>query len=181
MFTFSVKFYTPDPCQLEEEYTRYLFALQIKRDLSLGRLVCNDNTGALLASFIVQAEIGDFVPEAYLDHSYLSTFSFLPSPTTTTTTAGTTMTTVTTTVTKTTTTTKSILDDKIDGESVVENGGSGGVGGESGGSGGGGSAGQTPKHNQKQTSQRLSWAVQQQAFEKKVRDSIFKSKHKGIY
>lgn len=54
---FCVKFYTPDPAQLEEEYTRYLFALQIKRDLAHGCLLCNDNTAALMASYIVQGEV----------------------------------------------------------------------------------------------------------------------------
>jgi hypothetical protein len=33
---------------------RYLFALQIKRDLAMGALLCSDNTAALLASYIVQ-------------------------------------------------------------------------------------------------------------------------------
>lgn len=51
---FCVKFYTPDPAQLEEEYTRYLFCLQVKRDLSHGHMQCNDNTAALMASYIVQ-------------------------------------------------------------------------------------------------------------------------------
>ena len=53
-FRFSVKFYTPDPGQLEEEYTRYLFALQMKRNLASGKLICNENTAALLASYIAQ-------------------------------------------------------------------------------------------------------------------------------
>jgi FERM/RhoGEF/pleckstrin domain protein 2 len=53
---FCVKFYTPDPTQLEEEYTRYLFCLQIKRDLAQGHMLCNDNTAALMASYIVQGE-----------------------------------------------------------------------------------------------------------------------------
>ncbi|CAG7838549.1 unnamed protein product, partial [Allacma fusca] len=75
---FSVKFYTPDPSQLEEEFTRYLFSLQIKRDLATGTLQCNDNTAALMASFIVQAECGDFNEEDYPDASYLSTFKFVP-------------------------------------------------------------------------------------------------------
>jgi FERM, RhoGEF and pleckstrin domain protein 2 len=51
---FSVKFYTPDPGQLEEEYTRYLFALQVKRDLADGTLLCSDATASLLASYILQ-------------------------------------------------------------------------------------------------------------------------------
>jgi len=75
---FTVKFYSPDPTQLEEEYTRYLFSLQIKRDLANGQLQCNDNTAALMASYIVQAECGDFVGEDYPDHTYLSTYKFVP-------------------------------------------------------------------------------------------------------
>lgn len=75
---FCVKFYTPDPAQLEEEFTRYLFSLQIKRDLSLGILQCSDPTAALLASYIVQASCGDYVAEDYPDHSYLSTYKFVP-------------------------------------------------------------------------------------------------------
>ncbi|KAL0281565.1 UNVERIFIED_CONTAM: hypothetical protein PYX00_002513 [Menopon gallinae] len=76
---FCVKFYTPDPSQLEEEFTRYLFCLQIKRDLAQGLLQCNDNTAALMASYIVQAECGDYVVEDYPDHRYLSTFKFVPN------------------------------------------------------------------------------------------------------
>lgn len=51
-----MKFYTPDPAQIEEEYTRYLFCLQIKRDLMEGDLLCNDNTAALIISYIVQGK-----------------------------------------------------------------------------------------------------------------------------
>ncbi|XP_015126163.1 FERM, ARHGEF and pleckstrin domain-containing protein 1 isoform X2 [Diachasma alloeum] len=78
LLRFCVKFYTPDPGQLEEEFTRYLFCLQIKRDLSQGYLQCNDNTAALMASYIVQAECGDYVIEDYPDHTYLSTYKFVP-------------------------------------------------------------------------------------------------------
>ncbi|XP_017847403.1 FERM, ARHGEF and pleckstrin domain-containing protein 2 isoform X1 [Drosophila busckii] len=76
---FCIKFYTPDPAQLEEEYTRYLFCLQIKRDLAKGTLQCNDNTAALMASYIVQASCGDYVPEDYPDHTYLSSYRFVPT------------------------------------------------------------------------------------------------------
>lgn len=75
---FCVKFYTPDPGQLEEEFTRYLFCLQVKRDLSQGLMQCNENTAALMASYIVQAECGDFVAEDYPDHTYLSSYKFVP-------------------------------------------------------------------------------------------------------
>lgn len=76
---FCVKFYTPDPAQLEEEFTRFLFCLQIKRDLATGVLQCNDNTAAIMASYIVQASCGDFVPEDYPDHTYLSSYQFVPN------------------------------------------------------------------------------------------------------
>ena len=39
-------------------FSRYLFALQIKRDLQMGALLCSDNTAALLASYIVQGNNG---------------------------------------------------------------------------------------------------------------------------
>lgn len=59
MLLFCVKFYAPDPSQLEEEYTRYLFCLQVKRDLATGNLQCSDNTAALMASYIVQGKADD--------------------------------------------------------------------------------------------------------------------------
>ncbi|XP_074483072.1 FERM, ARHGEF and pleckstrin domain-containing protein 1-like isoform X2 [Sebastes fasciatus] len=57
---FVVKFFPPDHTQLLEELTRYLFALQIKRDLACGHLICNDTSAALMVSHIIQSEIGDF-------------------------------------------------------------------------------------------------------------------------
>ncbi|UJR13826.1 hypothetical protein I4U23_000837 [Adineta vaga] len=80
-FSFCVKFYTPDPGQLEEEFTRYLFALQIKRDLALGTLLCSDNTAALLASYIVQAEIGDYLETYNNNPSYLNSRKYFPHQT----------------------------------------------------------------------------------------------------
>ena len=56
LLKFCVKFYTPDPSMIEEEYTRYLFGLEIKRDLATSQLQCNDNTAALMASYIVQGK-----------------------------------------------------------------------------------------------------------------------------
>ncbi|XP_064615027.1 FERM, ARHGEF and pleckstrin domain-containing protein 2-like isoform X2 [Liolophura sinensis] len=76
---FLVKFYTPDPALLEDEYTRYLFALQIKHDLASGLMTCSENTAALLASYIAQADIGDFLEEDYVDHTYLSNFKYVPN------------------------------------------------------------------------------------------------------
>nr|XP_020465645.1 FERM, RhoGEF and pleckstrin domain-containing protein 2 isoform X1 [Monopterus albus]XP_020465647.1 FERM, RhoGEF and pleckstrin domain-containing protein 2 isoform X1 [Monopterus albus] len=75
-FRLSVKFFPPDPGQLHEEYTRYLFSLQIKRDLMEGRLICTENTGALLASHVVQSEIGDYDDVA--DRDFLRMNKLLP-------------------------------------------------------------------------------------------------------
>ncbi|XP_005727257.1 FERM, RhoGEF and pleckstrin domain-containing protein 2 isoform X2 [Pundamilia nyererei] len=76
LFRLSVKFFPPDPGQLQEEYTRYLFSLQMKRDLMEGRLICTENTGALLASHLVQSEIGDHDDTA--DREYLRINKLLP-------------------------------------------------------------------------------------------------------
>jgi len=37
---------------------RYLFALQVKRDLLTGTMPCQDHTAVLLASYIVQCKLG---------------------------------------------------------------------------------------------------------------------------
>ncbi|XP_036409653.1 FERM, ARHGEF and pleckstrin domain-containing protein 2-like [Megalops cyprinoides] len=73
----SVKFFPPDPGQLQEEYTRYLFALQIKRDLAEGKLACTENTAALLVSHLVQSEIGDF--DEMADREFLKVNKLLPN------------------------------------------------------------------------------------------------------
>ncbi|KAM3837800.1 FERM, ARHGEF and pleckstrin domain-containing protein 1 isoform 1-T2 [Vipera latastei] len=73
---FVVKFFPPDHAQLQEELTRYLFALQVKQDLAQGRLTCNDTSAALLISHIVQSEIGDF--DETVDHEHLAKNKYIP-------------------------------------------------------------------------------------------------------
>ncbi|CAJ0581141.1 unnamed protein product, partial [Mesorhabditis spiculigera] len=80
-FHLIVKFYTPNPMDLEEEYTRYLLSLQIRRDLSQGHFLCADSTAALLAAYFVQSDCGDFSPDDYPDPSYLSHTRFVPNQT----------------------------------------------------------------------------------------------------
>ncbi|VDL93101.1 unnamed protein product [Schistocephalus solidus] len=63
LFSFKVKFYTPNLSLLSNRLTRRLFALQVKRDLIDGELYCGENTSALLAAFILQAELGDHEDE----------------------------------------------------------------------------------------------------------------------
>ncbi|XP_076602541.1 FERM, ARHGEF and pleckstrin domain-containing protein 1 isoform X1 [Chaetodon auriga] len=73
---FAVKFFPPDHAQLLEELTRYLFALQIKQDVSCGRLTCNDTSAALMVSHIIQSEIGDF--EESQCRSHLLNNNYIP-------------------------------------------------------------------------------------------------------
>ncbi|XP_013061664.1 tyrosine-protein phosphatase non-receptor type 4-like isoform X1 [Biomphalaria glabrata] len=79
-FYFRVKFYVSDPSKLAEEYTRYHFFLQVKRDILSGKLVCSESIAVLLASYAVQSELGDFNPEEHKD-GYLSEFAFIPDQT----------------------------------------------------------------------------------------------------
>ncbi|XP_077452663.1 FERM domain-containing protein 5-like isoform X4 [Stigmatopora argus] len=72
-----VKFYPPDPAALKEEITRYLVFLQIKRDLYHGRLLCKTSDAALLAAYILQAEIGNYDPGKHPE-GYSSKFQFFP-------------------------------------------------------------------------------------------------------
>ncbi|XP_028746449.1 FERM, ARHGEF and pleckstrin domain-containing protein 2 [Peromyscus leucopus] len=73
----AVKFFPPDPGQLQEEYTRYLFALQLKRDLLEERLTCAAATAALLVSHLLQSEIGDY--DEALDREHLKANEYLPN------------------------------------------------------------------------------------------------------
>ncbi|XP_063917600.1 tyrosine-protein phosphatase non-receptor type 4 isoform X1 [Zophobas morio] len=74
---FRVKFYVSDPSKLQEEYTRYQFCLQIRRDILEGRLVLAPSTAILLASYTVQAELGDYQPEEH-GPNYLSNLQLIP-------------------------------------------------------------------------------------------------------
>uniref|UniRef100_A0A8C1ICA8 Tyrosine-protein phosphatase n=1 Tax=Cyprinus carpio TaxID=7962 RepID=A0A8C1ICA8_CYPCA len=76
---FRVKFFVCDPSKLQEEYTRYLYFLQLKQDILSGRLPCPQNTAVLLASYAVQAELGDYSHSEHLP-GYLSEYSFIPNP-----------------------------------------------------------------------------------------------------
>ncbi|XP_030639279.1 protein 4.1b isoform X2 [Chanos chanos] len=79
-FTFNVKFYPPDPDQLAEDLTRYLLCLQLRRDIVNGRLSCPSETLAILGSYTVQSEFGDYDPELH-DNNYLNNICLAPSHT----------------------------------------------------------------------------------------------------
>ncbi|XP_067359585.1 band 4.1-like protein 1 isoform X12 [Channa argus] len=79
-FAFAVKFYPPDPSQLTEDITRYYLCLQLRDDMLSGRLPCSFVTHALLGSYTVQAELGDYDQEEH-GPDYVSDFRFAPNQT----------------------------------------------------------------------------------------------------
>ncbi|XP_053309860.1 band 4.1-like protein 1 isoform X10 [Spea bombifrons] len=79
-FGFTVKFYPPDPAQLTEDITRYYLCLQLRADIISGRLPCSFVTHALLGSYTVQAELGDFDSEEH-HGNYVSELRFSPNQT----------------------------------------------------------------------------------------------------
>ncbi|XP_063310371.1 protein 4.1 isoform X12 [Pelobates fuscus] len=79
-FTFSVKFYPPDPAQLTEDITRYYLCLQLRQDILSGRLPCSFATLALLGSYTVQSEVGDYDEDLH-GTDYVSEFKLSPNQT----------------------------------------------------------------------------------------------------
>ncbi|XP_066209388.1 band 4.1-like protein 3 isoform X10 [Saccopteryx leptura] len=79
-FSFNVKFYPPDPSQLSEDITRYYLCLQLRDDIVSGRLPCSFVTLALLGSYTVQSELGDYDPDE-CGSDYISEFRFAPNHT----------------------------------------------------------------------------------------------------
>lgn len=74
---FEVKFYPPDPVQLHEDITRYFVCLQVRRDVLSGRLPCSFVTHALLGSYMVQSDLGDYDAQEH-GPDYLSELQFAP-------------------------------------------------------------------------------------------------------
>ncbi|XP_069127363.1 protein 4.1 homolog isoform X3 [Argopecten irradians] len=75
VFEFAVKFYPPEPSHLTEDITRYQLCLQVRVDLYNGKLPCSTVTHALLGSYTVQAELGDYDP-VECAAGYLEEFDF---------------------------------------------------------------------------------------------------------
>ncbi|XP_011385335.2 band 4.1-like protein 2, partial [Pteropus vampyrus] len=59
---------------------RYFLCLQLRQDIASGRLPCSFVTHALLGSYTLQAELGDYDPEEHASHD-LSDFQFAPTQT----------------------------------------------------------------------------------------------------
>ncbi|XP_037717896.1 protein 4.1 homolog isoform X5 [Drosophila subpulchrella] len=79
--TFAVKFYPPEPSQLKEDITRYHLCLQVRNDILEGRLPCTFVTHALLGSYLVQSEMGDYDAEDMPTRAYLKEFKIAPNQT----------------------------------------------------------------------------------------------------
>lgn len=77
---FQVRFYPPDPSQLQEDLTRYQLCLQIQHDVKSSKLPCSFVTHALLGAYLVQSELGDYDPVDHgLTTDYIRDFDFAPS------------------------------------------------------------------------------------------------------
>ncbi|XP_045108840.1 tyrosine-protein phosphatase non-receptor type 4-like isoform X5 [Portunus trituberculatus] len=74
---FRVKFWVSDPGKLAEEYTRYHVFLQLRRDVMEGRLLAQPSTAALLASYALQSELGDYSTEEH-GKTYLAGMRLVP-------------------------------------------------------------------------------------------------------
>lgn len=74
---FRVKFYSSEPNNLREEFTRYLFVLQLRQDILSAKLKCPYDVAVELAAYCLQSEMGDCDP---LEHSpeLVSEFRFTP-------------------------------------------------------------------------------------------------------
>ncbi|EYB99813.1 hypothetical protein Y032_0120g956, partial [Ancylostoma ceylanicum] len=76
-FCFEVKFYPTIPSSLNDDHARYNLFLQLKHDVSTGRLPATIETHAILGSLVAQAEFGDAKPTAEYEQ-YLRTTKFAP-------------------------------------------------------------------------------------------------------
>ncbi|XP_023182605.1 band 4.1-like protein 3 isoform X3 [Xiphophorus maculatus] len=79
-FSFNVKFYPPNPAQLSEDITRYFLCLQLRQDVVSGRLPCSFATHAVLGSYTVQSELGDYDSDECAP-DYVSELCFAPNQT----------------------------------------------------------------------------------------------------
>lgn len=59
---------------------RYFLCLQLRQDIASGRLPCSFVTHALLGSYTLQAELGDYDPEEH-NSDYIGEFQFAPNQT----------------------------------------------------------------------------------------------------
>ncbi|KAK7501055.1 hypothetical protein BaRGS_00007540 [Batillaria attramentaria] len=81
VFDFALKFYPPDPTALRESLTRWLVTLQVRRDILSGKLPATFLTQAMLGSYCVQADVGDYDPNEHHGIDYIKDIPFAPNQT----------------------------------------------------------------------------------------------------
>uniref|UniRef100_UPI003590106C FERM, ARHGEF and pleckstrin domain-containing protein 1-like isoform X2 n=1 Tax=Myxine glutinosa TaxID=7769 RepID=UPI003590106C len=74
VFKLCVKFYPPDPTQLQDELTRYHFVLQIRRDLAGGKLTCSRGSSAMLSSLLLQSDVGECETDIALEQLHQQSY-----------------------------------------------------------------------------------------------------------
>ncbi|XP_073534583.1 band 4.1-like protein 4B isoform X3 [Phyllobates terribilis] len=77
---FRIKYYSSEPNNLHEEFTRYLFVLQLRQDILSGKLKCPYETSVELAAFCLQAELGECEHPEHTPE-LVSEFRFIPNQT----------------------------------------------------------------------------------------------------
>lgn len=60
-------------------FSPFFSYLQVRQDILTGKLPCSFVTHALLGSYMVQAEVGDYDAKEHAGTSYLSEFTFAPN------------------------------------------------------------------------------------------------------
>jgi len=82
VFSFEMKFYPTEPASLHEDLTRYLLCLQLRTDILAGKLPCSFVTHALLGSYAIQSDLGDYdVEEHGIGFDYIKDLRFMPGQT----------------------------------------------------------------------------------------------------
>lgn len=77
---FRIKYYSSEPNNLHEEFTRYLFVLQLRQDILSGKLKCPYETSVDLAALCLQAELGECELSEHTPE-LVSEFRFIPNQT----------------------------------------------------------------------------------------------------
>ncbi|XP_075068907.1 band 4.1-like protein 4B isoform X2 [Mixophyes fleayi] len=77
---FRIKYYSSEPNNLHEEFTRYLFVLQLRQDILSGKLKCPYETAVELAAWCLQAELGECEHPEHTPE-LVSEFRFIPNQT----------------------------------------------------------------------------------------------------
>ncbi|CAF0776005.1 unnamed protein product [Brachionus calyciflorus] len=75
---FNVKHYITDPSKLNDELTRYLYYLQLRKDILQGKLTLQFDYAVDLFSYFLQDELGDYNSKRD-SHGYASEFEFVPN------------------------------------------------------------------------------------------------------